>query len=474
MKLAAMSIISIALLASPLAAAPLGLGDAQAGAKPIELTFDVSPVPVPALRYQLTVGVAQQSPGNAAPIYMMGFALLPPDDQQYTQLSVLFDRPPAQFKVDEARQLLSKYRGAFEQFQIASQREQCWWEIPFREEGLRTQLPFLSSARRAITALAVQARLEIATKKYDDALRTIRTGFALGRHLQNDTVLVQSLVAAGIDAVMLDSLTELQEAQGAPNLYWSLASLPDPLIDRRAAFAVEQSWVLADFHELRERRIEQLSPDELRLLFSKMSDLQNAGNIQGVGGPANAGSASEQFEFVASMISGYGAARRYLISTGMTPQQVEQMPVQSVLAVYFVQTYQRWSDELYKWMNLPYWQAQEGLERAQEQMAADRSLNTNPLMVLTPAVTRATEQFAKLERRRAVLQTIEALRSYAAGHGGKLPPSLDHLTDTPAPADPMTGKPFDYRLDGDVATLHAAGMKTSPHNLEQTWHIRVR
>src|SRR5436305_3958060 len=146
MRITIVTMILIALSISPLAAAPLpGLGDAQAGAKPVELTLDAAPVPVPALRYQLTAGVAQQSPGNAAPLYMMGFALLPPDDQQYTQLSVLFDRPPAEFKVEEARQLLSKYGGAFKQFQIASQREQCWWEIPFREEGLGTQLPFMTS-----------------------------------------------------------------------------------------------------------------------------------------------------------------------------------------------------------------------------------------------------------------------------------------------------------------------------------------
>ena len=118
-------VATIALLTSQLAGAPLpGQANAQAAPKAIEMVLDATAVPVPALRYQLTPGVAQQSPGNAAPIYMMGFALLPPDDQQYTQLSVLFDRPAAEFKAEEARLLLSKYRGAFEQLQIASLREQ--------------------------------------------------------------------------------------------------------------------------------------------------------------------------------------------------------------------------------------------------------------------------------------------------------------------------------------------------------------
>ena len=40
---------------------------------------------------------------------------------------------------------------------------------------------------------------------------------------------------------------------------------------------------------------------------------------------------------------------------------------------------------------------------------------------------------------------IEAIRMHAA-RTGELPAALDQLSVVPAPANPFTGRPFDYRL----------------------------
>ena len=53
------------------------------------------------------------------------------------------------------------------------------------------------------------------------------------------------------------------------------------------------------------------------------------------------------------------------------------------------------------------------------------------------------------------MQNIEAIRLYAAGHDGSLPPSLEAITEAPVPIDPATGKSFDYKVDGSTATLTA-------------------
>ena len=63
------------------------------------------------------------------------------------------------------------------------------------------------------------------------------------------------------------------------------------------------------------------------------------------------------------------------------------------------------------------------------------------------------ERQVTLDRRIAMLRTIEALRIYAAAHGGQLPDSLDEVNDVPVPLDPGTGKPFEYHRDGATATL---------------------
>ena len=60
-----------------------------------------------------------------------------------------------------------------------------------------------------------------------------------------------------------------------------------------------------------------------------------------------------------------------------------------------------------------------------------------------------------LERELDALQCIEAIRLYANAHEGKLPNSLEAITDAPVPLDPVTGKPFLYQVNGDSATLSA-------------------
>jgi hypothetical protein len=49
-------------------------------------------------------------------------------------------------------------------------------------------------------------------------------------------------------------------------------------------------------------------------------------------------------------------------------------------------------------------------------------------------------------------RVIEALRMHAASHGG-LPDPLAEVTIVPIPLDPMTGRPFRYRCEGETAIL---------------------
>ena len=65
-------------------------------------------------------------------------------------------------------------------------------------------------------------------------------------------------------------------------------------------------------------------------------------------------------------------------------------------------------------------------------------------------------QRARLQRRLAALQIVEAIRLYAAAHNGNLPDTLDDIRDVPIPHDPVTGKSFNYTSNGVVAQLHGA------------------
>ncbi|OHB67865.1 MAG: hypothetical protein A2Y77_01900 [Planctomycetes bacterium RBG_13_62_9] len=60
-----------------------------------------------------------------------------------------------------------------------------------------------------------------------------------------------------------------------------------------------------------------------------------------------------------------------------------------------------------------------------------------------------------LERDLSVLQCIEAIRSYAASHGGQLPQTLADITEVSVPKDPINGAVFRYTRTGSTAVLES-------------------
>ena len=61
----------------------------------------------------------------------------------------------------------------------------------------------------------------------------------------------------------------------------------------------------------------------------------------------------------------------------------------------------------------------------------------------------------RVDQHQNLWQTVEALRMTAAENGGVFPKSLEQLC-VPAPLDPLTNRPFEYELEGGVATLRGA------------------
>ena len=63
-----------------------------------------------------------------------------------------------------------------------------------------------------------------------------------------------------------------------------------------------------------------------------------------------------------------------------------------------------------------------------------------------PTVSRAYLGGVKFDRQIAALQTVEALRNYAATHDGRLPANLTEMTDTPAPRTRRPASPSPTEL----------------------------
>ena len=73
-----------------------------------------------------------------------------------------------------------------------------------------------------------------------------------------------------------------------------------------------------------------------------------------------------------------------------------------------------------------------------------------------PALDRCRVIVKRFDANLAALQCVEAIRSYAASHGGQLPQTLADITEVSIPKDPMTDGPFRYTRTGSMAVLESA------------------
>jgi hypothetical protein len=132
----------------------------------------------------------------------------------------------------------------------------------------------------------------------------------------------------------------------------------------------------------------------------------------------------------------------------MSPAEVEVR--------YTVALSQELSDDWRKWFFVSYRQSLGDFDKRCATLRAEaRRRELYPLISMLNPFGGLLPAQARLDREIARSQTIEAVRMHAAATG-KLPETLAAVSVVPVPADPATGEPFRYRLEGDTATLEAA------------------
>ena len=417
----------------------------------VKLTLHPVAATQPALRYPLLPDVTDQTPGDAAPIYLTAARCLPDTSNSHAADEAIDqwrDMPLPELLAHEAeiRKVLDDRATTFHCIDIAARREQATWGWMVRQEGIATLLPYLGDMRRLCRYVALQARLRIAQKDWSGACRSLQSDFSMAWQLNDHAMLVQALVETGVAQMTLTIVDDWVSQSDAPNLYWTLSALPQPFVDLRAtAQWGERSFIIFSFPELAHADLVISAEDckhtmqELRQLLGGPSDLTR-----------DIGDA-----FAAAAL--YPTARQFLLSTGLTKEKVDALTVDQVVFSYFFHQWRCASDEMMKAWPLPYWQGAPIVARATAELVRQRrTLTGNLFLALVPALQTARLQFAKLDRNIALLRTIEALRDYAAKHDGRPPLALDQIVDTPVPLDPITGKSFIYHADGNAAVLEAA------------------
>ncbi len=452
--------------------------DGQPELKVVNLAVFPAPIPRPAMKYHLLPRYADQTPGNAALLYDTIFIRIAEDDGiREGQSQVLKDEkerehfstyanrlsnwlytPLAELPKDDIRKILDNVQPwCMEYAKMASRRAQCDWEIPVREinNPFEIYLPELHCARSLGRILAMKARLSLAEGNPDEALKTLQIGFALSQHVGNGKVpFINYLVGFSIAGMMRDQLVDFVQLYDAPNLYWSLTNLPHPYLDLRNATELERLGMQLLFPAAFEARKAEHSPEQWqRLLEETVERLASLTAL--VAGQDPQAAKSEQVDIKKILEEYYPVARDYLIKLGWPEKEIRSMAPARVVLLYGAEFWDEMFDDGTKWLGISYSQWPGNLrEHFDDIFKKNRHF---PMLHFLIEIGEVARIQARTVREIDSLRTIEAIRLYAYSHDEKLPGSLDDIKEVPIPQNPLTGKPFQYHLEGDTAVLLADG-----------------
>jgi hypothetical protein len=395
----------------------------------IRLNVQPMPAPKPALRYLLLPELREMSPGNPIPNYLKcvleAEASSDPDN-------------------------LSKF--GLQQADKAARLNKPDWQILLKAktDGVNLLLPDVQKMRHLAAALQMRFRQEVSQRRFDDALVTAKTMFAMSRHMGDHPTLIGDLVGIAIGSIAIGPLEEMLEQPGCPNLYWAFTALPHPFIALDGGMQGERLLIQAELQDLDDAN--PMTPEQLKKVTTRIDKLRELDR-----GNGKKEKTTREWLNEKAKEKGYiDSARERLVAFGMPDERLKEFPADQVLLLDAKLDYEIHRDEAMKLMNLPTCQAVEKLTAAEQ--AAKNAKDKSFFYFLIPAVSKVRQAQGRLEQRLALLRCIEAIRMYAAEHNGKLPAKLADIT-VPLSDDPFTGKPFRYQLDGETAHLRGSPPK---------------
>ena len=435
--------------------------------QPVPFLISARPVPQPSLRFQLLPSVADQRPGNATVWYGKVKAeqnRFFSDRETWDQIHQALDSPLDRMGDFEILNYLAGENNTLFYFlEKGGQCEVCNWQLPIRDgQFYLILLPEIQETRTFARLLAARAKKQIFDRDYDEAIRTLRCGFALGKNVSHSPTIVSGLVGQAIVGMMLEQIELLIQQPDSPNLYWALTSLPANLAAPDMGMRAERDAILLSVPEL--KKVEQLGGDAdyWNQQFDRLMQ-----QVDFLGSQRRRTPLTQEAAARSLLVRGYPLARDVLLKRGWNKERIEAMPVaQAVLAAALYQQ-QILSDQRLRRYYLSYPEAEAARKAAGRE---GKKINGHPAVLpldefFSPAVDAVITVRTRLERRIARLRVFEALRIYAAEHGS-LPDNLSDIRSVAIPTDPATGTPFDYQLKEGVAHLWGPSLPGGPSHFE--------
>jgi hypothetical protein len=221
---------------------------APAAARTVELTLYAVKTTEPAKKYNLLPRVDEQTDADAAPLYEKALQSLP-NDLRSEEIHEWLKTSPDKLPHKEVQTVLEKLAPSIMLIKHATVCKQCEW--PYLDDGALMENS--AKYRRLFFFLALKMRFQIAQSRYDHAIDTVRTGFAMTKHLEGDVLPVRGLMGIAIAAYTCRQLEEFIQGPDAPGLYQALRDLPKPLVDLTEQIQWEDADIKERVHSLMNR-----------------------------------------------------------------------------------------------------------------------------------------------------------------------------------------------------------------------------
>lgn len=417
------------------------------------------------LRVSLVYGDDQLRDENAAVFY--GKAMLFLSEARSTlgkedELVALLTAPLAQVKEAQVLAKLEPLQHVFRYLDYAAQCREYDWQHPLdRENPFAILLPELSQLRQLGRLLALKARGELSQGHVDQALATLRSGYALVRHLAQGSFLIEQLVGAAIAQTLNQQLEQLLQQPDAPNLFWELQALRSNPFRLQHALDVESRSLERAIPGIKTLRGEALTaPQTLQLLQPVVGAMSTLAAMSA--NDTDSRQASLKWLTLVQALTNDREYRERLIARGRDAEQVQAMAAIQVIIVDQFETAFELSQRTARSAQLSFPQAIVEIEAIEQELARLKQAPLPSLfLAVIPATLRMRETLVRVERRWAALQLIEAQRSRDA--------ALKALV----PNDPVTGRPFEPAVTEHGLTLELPAIGKQPQGVNQPWRFEI-
>jgi hypothetical protein len=433
----------------------------------IKLTVTPAGPPQPRLRYRFAPEARQLAERNAAAMYYRAIVLSQQDDRERKvsrQVVDWLELPPAELPQAEARRTISRYSNVLNEVRLGSRRRKAEWDLPLKEGGVATLLPEIQEVRELARLLALDVRLSILAGDYAAASRGLETMYTLGQQVGASGTLVSMLVGLAVEGAASNEVGHWIGQSGSPNAYWALTCLPSTMSNLADSIESEDLWIQGSVPYADLLGTSILTPTQLEHLTHELGSLMSSpwidsgfkvefksGETQDVRVPA-------RVALLPLVLRAYPACKRQLLESSLDRELVEAMDPTQVVVLRWVQVYRELLDEMVIWSRHTLSERRPALKHVHDYLRHELANRPEAALanLMLPAISAASTAVVRGDQRIAMLRVVEAVRLYAASHEGKLPASLDEISEVPVPFDPATGRAFGYRLEGNTGVLTSA------------------